>query len=306
VIGTYNSGCAAVEIPILNGAPEGALAMVSPANTYVGLTRAGPGSLPGEPETLYPRGVRNYVRVVAADDVQGPANAVLAKRLGITKLFLLHSGNPQYGRALGESIRAVATRLGIAIAGFEPWDPSARGYTALARKIERSRADAVFLGGIIDENGPALVRGLSAVLGSGVHILAPDGFTPFPFLIREAGTAAEGMTVSLPGPAPSHLPEAGRRFVAEFENAVAGRVADYTAPAAQATEVLLDAIARSDGTRASVVEELFRTRVKDGILGSFSFDRNGDTTAGAVTIFRVEKGNAKVFTVITPPANLLG
>ena len=33
-----------------------------------------------------------------------------------------------------------------------------------------------------------------------------------------------------------------------------------TVYAAQATEVLLDAIARSDGTRGSVLEQLFKTR----------------------------------------------
>src|SRR3954447_2303756 len=35
VIGTYNSGCAQIEIPILNKAPGGGLAMVSPGNTLV-------------------------------------------------------------------------------------------------------------------------------------------------------------------------------------------------------------------------------------------------------------------------------
>src|SRR5215210_3189543 len=35
-IGPFNSGCAAIEIPILN---KGGLGMISPANTYVGLTK---------------------------------------------------------------------------------------------------------------------------------------------------------------------------------------------------------------------------------------------------------------------------
>jgi ABC-type branched-subunit amino acid transport system substrate-binding protein len=48
---------------------------------------------------------------------------------------------------------------------------------------------------------------------------------------------------------------------------------------AQATEVLLDAIADSDGTRSSVSERLLGVRVTDGILGSFDFDANGDRTS---------------------------
>ena len=44
--------------------------------------------------------------------------------------------------------------------------------------------------------------------------------------------------------------------------------------AAQATDVVLDAIARSDGTRASVLRELRTVVVKDGVLGDFRLDRH--------------------------------
>jgi len=36
-----------------------------------------------------------------------------------------------------------------------------------------------------------------------------------------------------------------------------------------------------------VLEQLRATEVKDGILGSFRFDRNGDITPASVTILRV-------------------
>ena len=74
---------------------------------------------------------------------------------------------------------------------------------------------------------------------------------------------------------------------------------------AQATEVLLEAIAGSDGTRATVTERLFRTRVSDGILGSFEFDANGDTTGGGVTMYRIEQGEPRILDVITAPGRLV-
>jgi len=58
--------------------------------------------------------------------------------------------------------------------------------------------------------------------------------------------------------------------------------------AAQATEVLLDAIARSNGTRASVASELLGTRVNDGLIGSFGFDRHGNPTPAPITILRID------------------
>jgi ABC-type branched-subunit amino acid transport system substrate-binding protein len=57
--------------------------------------------------------------------------------------------------------------------------------------------------------------------------------------------------------------------------------------AGQATELLLQAIARSDGGRASVLRELKASKVHNGILGSFGFDANGDITTAPVPIVRV-------------------
>ncbi|MDX6521947.1 MAG: branched-chain amino acid transport system substrate-binding protein, partial [Gaiellales bacterium] len=74
VIGTFNSGCAELEVPVANQAPGGALAYVSPANTWPGLTQKTT-SDPAEPLKYYPSGTRNYARVIPADNFQGPALA---------------------------------------------------------------------------------------------------------------------------------------------------------------------------------------------------------------------------------------
>jgi ABC-type branched-subunit amino acid transport system substrate-binding protein len=57
--------------------------------------------------------------------------------------------------------------------------------------------------------------------------------------------------------------------------------------AGQAAELVVRAIARSDGSRASVLRALRASKVKDGLLGTFSFDRNGDSTAALVPIMRI-------------------
>ena len=57
--------------------------------------------------------------------------------------------------------------------------------------------------------------------------------------------------------------------------------------AAQATETVLAAIARSDGSRASVLSELQETREQDSILGDFVFDPYGDIAPALFTVLRV-------------------
>jgi branched-chain amino acid transport system substrate-binding protein len=302
VIGPFNSSCAEVEVPILNAARGGPLAVISGSATVVGLTHEGPGTAPGEPQSYYPRGVRNFARVVAADDVQGAAHALIARQLGVKRLYILNDQEP-YGIAIAASVRETARKLGVGIAGSDGWELRDRSFKGLGKRIRKSGADGVFLGGLSVGSGPPLVRDLRAALGPGAHILAPDGFTAEE-LIQETGRAAEGVVVSVPVVHPARLPPAGRRFVEAFEQAFEGQVAPYSAPTAQATEVLLDAIAASDGTRASVTKNLLHGRVKNGILGSFEFDANGDTTSAGVTMYRIEKGKPRVLDVITPPKSL--
>jgi branched-chain amino acid transport system substrate-binding protein len=306
VIGTFNSGCAEIIIPVLNRAPDGPVGMVSPANTYVGLTHKGPGTAAGEPEKYYPTGKRNYIRIVAADDYQGAADALLAKQLGASKVFILND-KEAYGQGVAGDFKNVLPGVGLQSAGFTAWDPKASSYEALANRIKQSGADAVFLGGLICENGGKLVKDLRAVLGAEYTILAPDGFTPISAVVDGAGAkAAEGMTVSVAGLPNEQLGATGKKFIKDFgATQPGGNVDPYSSYAAQAMDVMLSAIERSDGTRASVASELFNTDVHDSILGSFKINENGDTNANPVTIYKIAGGKQTTLKVITPPTNLV-
>jgi len=306
VIGTFNSGCAEIIIPVLNRAPDGPVGMVSPANTYVGLTHKGPGTAAGEPEKYYPNGKRNYIRIVAADDYQGAADALLAKQLGATNVFILND-KEAYGQGVAGDFQNVLPEVGLKSAGFTAWDGKASSYEALANKIKQSGADAVFLGGLICENGGKLIKDLRSVLGADFKILTPDGFTPVSAVVDGAGTkAAEGITVSVAGLPNEQLGTTGKKFISDFgATQSGGNVDPYSAYAAQAAAVLLDAIEASDGTRGSIAQKLFSTDVSDGILGSFKINENGDTNANPVTIYKIAGGKQTTLKVITPPTNLV-
>ena len=209
LIGTFNSGCAEIIIPVLNRAPDGPVAMISPANTYVGLTHSGPGTAAGEPDKYYPSGKRNYIRIVAADDFQGAADAQLAQQLGLKKIYILND-KEAYGQGVATNFRNAATQLGIGVAGFTAWNGKASSYTGLATKIKQSGADGVFLGGLVCENGGKLVKDLRSVLGDSVKIIAPDGFTPISAVVDGAGQAAEGVYVSVAGQPNENLGETGK------------------------------------------------------------------------------------------------
>lgn len=301
VVGTFNSGCAKLEIPVNNRAPDGPLAMVSPANTYPGLTISGPGTEAGEPDNYYPTGMRNYARVVWNDQFQGAAAAELTKSLGLKKVYVL-TDKETYGNGVANLFVRYAKKLGIETVPNAPvaWDKNATSYDAIASKVKSSGADAIFLGGIVCNNGGKLIKDLRAGVGPDVQIIGPDGWTPISATIEGAGEASEGMYITQPGIPADQLKGEGKTFVEEFtaENGKAPN--PYTAYAAQAAVVLLDSIEDSDGTRASVSEGLFNREIVNGILGDFKIDENGDTTLGIVSVYQI-KGQKETFSkTITP------
>jgi branched-chain amino acid transport system substrate-binding protein len=306
VVGTFNSGAAQIMIPILNRAAGGPVGIVSPANTYVGLTHAGPGTAAGEPGKFYPTKKRNYIRVVAADDYQGAADAILAKDVIKSKKMYILNDKEAYGLGVATNVKnALAKIKGVTVAGFEAWDGKASSYEALATKIKASGADSVFLGGLICENGGKLIKDLRAGLGDTVTIMAPDGFTPISAVAQGAGAAANNMTVSVAGLPNTALKGAGKTFLSSFSKVVGKQADPYSVYAAQAAEVLYQAIAKSDGTRSSVTSNLFKTKVSNGILGSFSINANGDTTSNPVTVYKIVGGKSTTLKVIVPPTSVV-
>jgi ABC-type branched-subunit amino acid transport system substrate-binding protein len=105
------------------------------------------------------------------------------------------------------------------------------------------------------------------------------------------------MVISYAGQPLSKLPPAGKRFIAQFRAyaKIKGNMPPYAVYQAQAAQIMLGAIARSNGTRASVVRQMMATRVKNGIMGTFRFDKNGDIIPNKWISFDRLKGKGGVY-----------
>ncbi len=291
VIGTYNSGCAAIIIPIVG---EASLGMVSPANTYAGLTHSAPGTEEGEPDKYYPSGTRNYVRVVASDDFQGKVGADFMKNeLGVTKVYVLDD-KELYGKGVADAFEGSAREIGLEIAGHEGWDAQAPNYTALMTKIKATGADGIYMGGVTPNNVGQLIKDKVSVLGDNeqVKLLVTDGIvlsSTFTDAGEENVNGAYGTAPTLPA---AQLTGAGSEFITSFQEQIGEdtNVEVYTIYAAAAMQVVLDAIARSDGTREDVMAKIKETNLSDSVIGPLSFTADGDPAGGTEQLFKAESG----------------
>ncbi len=290
-IGPFNSGCAATQIPTLN---EAGLAMVSPANTYIGLTKSG--GEPDEPDKYYPTGERNYARVIVADDKQGQAGAALMEEEGVESVYILDD-KETYGKGLADQFQEAAEEQGIEVLGREGIDGSASNYRSLMNKVAQAEPDAVYFGGIIENNAAQLIKDK---VGAGmpndeVLFVGPDGIF-VDELLGQAGDAANGIYVTFGGLPESELSAEGQEFVETYESKYDDEIQPYTAYAYEAANVMLDAIERAADEaggvpeRQAVIDEVFATEDFEGVLGTWSFDEEGDTSLTELSVQTVDGG----------------
>ena len=312
-LGTFNSGAAKLSIPILNQA--GPLAMISPANTYPGLTHAAAGlTEANEPDVYYPSGTRNYARVAATDDFQGAVAVNFMVAQGIKVLYVLND-QEVYGKGVADSTAQAAEAAGMTVIENEGFDPKAADYKSLMTKISTSNAggppEAIYIGSIIDNNAAQVVKDKVAIMGDNtkVKVVGPDGmFTAA--LVEGAGAAAEGVFATTPGLALKDLGDAGKKFFSDYEAKFGPTKEPYAIMGYDTMGAALKAIndacaagadpADSKAFRAAVNKAVFAIKDFEGGLGTWSFDANGDITLPYFLVGQVQGGAFADFGTFVP------
>jgi branched-chain amino acid transport system substrate-binding protein len=301
-IGEYNSGISKVTIPILNKA---GIAQISPANTYVGLTTDEPGSEPGEPDKYYPTGKRTYARTVPKDTIQAAALNSAAKEAGCTTIRVWNS-KTTYSAGLARNVEMSAEAAGLKVEGNDGIDPKAANYRSLAEKI---KADCFIFTGEIESNGVQAVK--DAASASSVKFLfAGDGMC-----LNDTADPKKGIPANL-APRfkctiatldPDAFGPEGKQFFKDY-------AAKYNEPSPdpyaiygyETMALLLDAIKRADEkgdvSRQSVIDEIFATKDRKSVLGTYSIDENGDTSLTDYGIYKIDAGKLTFDKVIKAAA----
>ena len=259
MIGTLDSGCARAELPVLG---PGKLLLVSPLNTATDLTHTYRGKI---------------ARLSAPDSAQAAAAARFLRNRGVTTVAAVSDGTKRGDDQRKEFVVA-ARRLGLRI-------------------VARGNADAAYLAGILSggTRGNLETARLRAPRGP---LVLSAGYGPAAQLADVVGPAADGAYLFVSGVPIERLDAAGRDFVRHFETAIGTSPHPYAVYAAQAARLVLDSIARSSGTRASVGRGVLSAKVSNGLIGSFTFDANGDPSSAPVTIFRVHDRAAHIVRVV--------
>jgi branched-chain amino acid transport system substrate-binding protein len=289
-IGEFNSGASAISLPALNEVP---MAQISPSNTAIGLTRSGPGADLGEPVKYYPTGRRHYFRLLPNDRVQAGALAAAMRDRGCRRVAILNDGEV-YGAGVGRLVRRTSRRLGLRVVHTSRIRVRARRHRGLARRVRRSGARCVAYTGITANGAVPLFRALARAMPR-AHLFGSDGIAESGFADpREGGVPARvsrRVLVTVATLAPEALPEAGRAFLQRYSARYGDQFPDpYAVQGYESMRLVLDAVAAVGPRRRAVIGWLHDVRSRQSVLGTYGFDRFGDTTLRDYGLYRMRGG----------------
>jgi branched-chain amino acid transport system substrate-binding protein len=293
-IGEFNSGASAVSIPILN---EAGVPQISPANTAVGLTTNEAGAAPGEPQKYYPAQTRTYARIVPKDTIQGAALATLMKQDGCTKVAMTND-KEVYGAGLAKNIQLAAKAQGLNIISNDAIDKNAANYRSLAAKAKQAAADCFVFSGITANGAVQQYKDFGAALPN-AKMYGPDGVAESGFVNPKQGgiplSLDPRVKVTVATLDPGSYPPEGQQFFQEFTKKYSVKNPDpYAIYGYEAMSLALDAIKRSNtGTKEDILKAVFATKDRPSVLGTYSIDKNGDTTLTDYGVYSVQNGDLK-------------
>jgi branched-chain amino acid transport system substrate-binding protein len=302
-MGEFNSGCSEVSVPILNqaGVPQ-----VSPANTYVGLTTNLPGSAPGEPQKYYPTGTRTFLRIVPIDSIQAAADLIAMKNAGCTKVAVAND-KEAYGQGLATLLGLSKQFYGVTITSNTGIDPTAPNFRSYAATVKSQGADCFFFSGIVSNGAVQITKDVHAAIPT-AKVFGPDGVCTDTFTSQAKGgvpaslypltqcTVATQDLKAYPGGV-----DFLKAYKAKYGVSNPDPYAIYGYEVMQLGLQTIAGLGANGNNKSDVLKALFAIKARKSVLGTYGFDKNGDTTLKSYGLYKVgPNGEPVFFKSITP------
>jgi len=316
-VGDLDSAASASSIPVLNlaGIPQ-----ISPGSTYIGLTQGlprVPGATEGrlnEPHIYYPSGLRTFLRVIPADNVQAAAAIeALQRPLGCTRVAIAYDGSSQYGLSLAALLHASAHPYGVDVTSLTKIDPTQTNFHALAEQLRTENANCLVFAGVVSTASIELVKQIHLASPT-MRILGTDGVCSArwtnPHLGGVAATDDPFVYCMQPTLPVAEYPGAST-FVTLYQE-LYGRHAEpspYALFGYEAMALGLDSINQlgsGGANREALRQTLFATTDRVSGLGTYSITATGDTTLRYYGLYRVGAGGDPKFYKVMIPPHVLG
>lgn len=284
VVGPFNSNVAQAEIPLTN---EAGLVQISPANTNPDLTKT---AAANDLRKAHPDQIA-YFRVCTTDDFQGPAGADYAFKTLNKKAVFIVDDNETYGKGIADEFEKRFSADGGKVLGHEHLSSGQQDFKSLLTKAKATNPDMVYYGGVTTTGGGLLRKQMTDVGMQQLTFMGGDGIVEDEF-VKEAGAAGVGSWGTVAAPIADLTPDA-KDFIAAYNakyTAPADKIGAYSAAGYDAANIIIQAVEKAGADRAAVRTAVAGLADFHGALGTYGFDKSGDTTNKIISLWTVANG----------------
>jgi branched-chain amino acid transport system substrate-binding protein len=298
MVGPFNSGVAAAEIPVANQAP---LAMISPSNTnecltlvfsycqaYAGYTAP----------SLRPTGKNNYFRIAANDTHQGPAMADFAfNTLKLTTIAVWDDQEP-FGLGVANNFATEFAKDGGKVVDRQGFATASKpDFHAWLNKAKTDGAQGIYAGATSATFGCIPRAESQGIFPATSYYLGPDGIGDAQCITDAGPTMGNDHMYASQGVADANQNPAAAATIAAYKVAYPSETGAYTYAAYDCAAILIDAISRAitaNGgnlpSRQQVIDALATTTTFKGLTGTYTLNSAGDPTTPALQIQQYKAG----------------
>ncbi|WP_017380689.1 ABC transporter substrate-binding protein [Paenisporosarcina sp. TG-14] len=207
------------------------------------------------------------------------------------KVAILYGNDDLFTKSGFDTMKAEAEAMGLEVLTIETFQKGQSDYNALLTKIKGLNPDLILASALYNEG--AVIMDQARKMGIEVPFIGGNGFNS-PQVIDIAGAASDGLIVATPWFGDKDEPKV-QEFVKKYEAEYGKKPDQFAAQAYDALYIMAEGLQNAgEADRDALRDALAEIKDLDGLLGKFSFDKDGDVVMEP-TVLIIEDGKFQLF-----------
>lgn len=213
------------------------------------------------------------------------------EKYDVKKVALLYGNDDVLTKSGYDTMKEEVEKMGLEVVTTQTFQKGQSDYNAQLTKIKSLKPDLILASALYNEG--AVIMDQARKLGITIPFVGGNGFNS-PEVINIAGKAADGLIVATPWFAEKEDPKV-QGFIKAYEAEYGKQPDQFAAQAYDALYIYAEALKNAgEADRDAFRDALAEIKGFEGILGSFSFDKDGDVEMEP-TVITIKDGKFQLF-----------
>ncbi|MFJ8267142.1 ABC transporter substrate-binding protein [Peribacillus asahii] len=213
------------------------------------------------------------------------------EKYDVKKVALLYGNDDVLTKSGYDTMKEEVEKMGLEVVTTQTFQKGQSDYNAQLTKIKSLKPDLILASALYNEG--AVIMDQARKMGITIPFVGGNGFNS-PEVINIAGKAADGLIVATPWFAEKEDPKV-QGFIKAYEAEYGKKPDQFAAQAYDALYIYAEALKNAgEADRDAFRDALAEIKGFEGILGSFSFDKDGDVEMEP-TVITIKDGKFQLF-----------